>query len=176
MCCANFIREALCGIPVYMVLALVATDWYTFVIVLSTSKNGQNKCFSAHCVCTSEMYQDNPYSARALFHWVMVSVFIVVVPLLVVSYIRAWCTNTTVEDNPPHLGDIMDDGEDTSPLAPSRDTARGDSENPGPAVPRCRKCLGPKPARAHHCSICGKCVLKMDHHCQFLRIYCHGLS
>mmetsp|Transcript_6447 Transcript_6447/g.23958 ORF Transcript_6447/g.23958 Transcript_6447/m.23958 type:complete len:308 (-) Transcript_6447:1067-1990(-) len=29
----------------------------------------------------------------------------------------------------------------------------------------CRKCNQWKPERAHHCSVCGKCVLKMDHHC-----------
>lgn len=29
----------------------------------------------------------------------------------------------------------------------------------------CKKCIGPKPARTHHCSVCRKCVLKMDHHC-----------
>lgn len=25
----------------------------------------------------------------------------------------------------------------------------------------CRKCWAPKPERAHHCSVCGRCVLKM---------------
>eukprot|EP01028_Stygiella_incarcerata_P011379 TRINITY_DN642_c0_g1_i1.p1 TRINITY_DN642_c0_g1~~TRINITY_DN642_c0_g1_i1.p1 ORF type:complete len:189 (+),score=35.66 TRINITY_DN642_c0_g1_i1:628-1194(+) len=29
----------------------------------------------------------------------------------------------------------------------------------------CRICLLEKPDRAHHCSSCGRCVLKMDHHC-----------
>lgn len=29
----------------------------------------------------------------------------------------------------------------------------------------CKKCITPKPARTHHCSICDKCILKMDHHC-----------
>ncbi|KAM9701980.1 palmitoyltransferase ZDHHC16 isoform 4-T4 [Dama dama] len=32
----------------------------------------------------------------------------------------------------------------------------------------CKKCINPKPARTHHCSICNRCVLKMDHHCRIL--------
>lgn len=30
----------------------------------------------------------------------------------------------------------------------------------------CRKCISPKPSRTHHCSICNRCYLKMDHHCR----------
>ncbi|KAL7857287.1 hypothetical protein SRHO_G00161860 [Serrasalmus rhombeus] len=37
-----------------------------------------------------------------------------------------------------------------------------------PTVTICKKCIVPKPARTHHCSICNKCVLKMDHHCPWL--------
>lgn len=36
------------------------------------------------------------------------------------------------------------------------------------AVSICKKCIKPKPPRTHHCSICNKCVLKMDHHCPWL--------
>jgi len=36
------------------------------------------------------------------------------------------------------------------------------------AVSICKKCIAPKPPRAHHCSVCNKCVLKMDHHCPWL--------
>lgn len=32
----------------------------------------------------------------------------------------------------------------------------------------CRKCEKPKPKRAHHCSICKKCILGMDHHCPWV--------
>jgi len=32
----------------------------------------------------------------------------------------------------------------------------------------CKKCIAPKPPRSHHCSICNKCILKMDHHCPWL--------
>nr|OQO30245.1 hypothetical protein B0A51_01793 [Rachicladosporium sp. CCFEE 5018] len=38
----------------------------------------------------------------------------------------------------------------------------------------CKKCQTLKPDRSHHCSSCGKCVLKMDHHCPWL-VTCAGL-
>lgn len=38
----------------------------------------------------------------------------------------------------------------------------------------CKKCQSPKPDRAHHCSTCKRCVLKMDHHCPWLAT-CVGL-
>ena len=38
----------------------------------------------------------------------------------------------------------------------------------------CKKCQTPKPDRAHHCSTCKRCVLKMDHHCPWLAT-CVGL-
>ncbi|XP_077406493.1 palmitoyltransferase ZDHHC16B [Vanacampus margaritifer] len=37
-----------------------------------------------------------------------------------------------------------------------------------PSVSICKKCINPKPARTHHCSICNTCILKMDHHCPWL--------
>ncbi|XP_030573604.1 palmitoyltransferase ZDHHC16 [Drosophila novamexicana] len=36
------------------------------------------------------------------------------------------------------------------------------------AVSMCTKCISPKPPRTHHCSVCNRCILKMDHHCPWL--------
>ena len=38
----------------------------------------------------------------------------------------------------------------------------------------CKKCNAPKPPRTHHCSVCERCVLKMDHHCPWMN-NCIGL-
>jgi len=32
----------------------------------------------------------------------------------------------------------------------------------------CKKCLAPRPERAHHCLICEICVMRMDHHCPWI--------
>lgn len=32
----------------------------------------------------------------------------------------------------------------------------------------CKKCNQEKPLRAHHCSVCNVCVLRMDHHCPWI--------
>ena len=38
-----------------------------------------------------------------------------------------------------------------------------------PAVPSCAQCsFSYKPERAHHCSVCRRCVYKMDHHCPWV--------
>ncbi|KAG0310698.1 hypothetical protein BGZ97_012399 [Linnemannia gamsii] len=34
--------------------------------------------------------------------------------------------------------------------------------------PTCKRCHLPKPERAHHCSVCKKCVLRYDHHCPWI--------
>ncbi|KAK2959393.1 putative Palmitoyltransferase pfa3 [Blattamonas nauphoetae] len=31
----------------------------------------------------------------------------------------------------------------------------------------CEKCQSVRPDRAHHCSICKRCIMRMDHHCPF---------
>lgn len=38
----------------------------------------------------------------------------------------------------------------------------------------CSKCKLPKPDRAHHCRVCNRCILRMDHHCPWLASSCVG--
>lgn len=38
-------------------------------------------------------------------------------------------------------------------------------KDPNAMYVTCMKCHKPKPERAHHCRVCNRCVLRMDHHC-----------
>jgi len=48
------------------------------------------------------------------------------------------------------------------------DAERIESEGSAERHRFCRKCRVPKPARTHHCSVCNRCVMKMDHHCPWV--------
>ncbi|KAK8487286.1 hypothetical protein V6N11_012790 [Hibiscus sabdariffa] len=47
------------------------------------------------------------------------------------------------------------------------------SDSSNQRIRYCRKCNQLKPPRCHHCSVCGRCVLKMDHHCVWV-VNCVG--
>jgi len=91
------------------------------------------------------------YEKQPTFCTIITLLFVPAIVMLVTSYLRTVFTSSAVADNPPprHL-----------------DTG---------AVLRCRRCSSLKPIRAHHCSICQKCVLKMDHHCPWVA-NCVGFS
>ncbi|KAI8430960.1 hypothetical protein MSG28_001064 [Choristoneura fumiferana] len=41
----------------------------------------------------------------------------------------------------------------------------------GQVIFKCTKCCSIKPERAHHCSVCQRCIRKMDHHCPWMIVY-----
>lgn len=42
------------------------------------------------------------------------------------------------------------------------------SQMPNNVVYKCTECCSVKPERAHHCSVCKRCIRKMDHHCPWV--------
>ncbi|XKL66173.1 hypothetical protein PGB90_009593 [Kerria lacca] len=48
------------------------------------------------------------------------------------------------------------------------DTFTPDGLRNGQLVFKCPKCCSFKPERAHHCSVCQRCIRKMDHHCPWV--------
>ena len=56
--------------------------------------------------------------------------------------------------------------DDTKQLIDERDDENEEVYPEEFGIRTCKTCSSIKPYRSHHCSICDRCVLKMDHHCR----------
>ncbi|KAI3321970.1 palmitoyltransferase PFA3 [Xylariaceae sp. AK1471] len=82
-----------------------------------------------------------------------------------------WCYTTAVFTDPGSTTNSM--GYSTLPTNATPNASSFTVKSNG-ELRFCKKCQARKPDRAHHCSTCRRCVLKMDHHCPWLAT-CIGL-
>ena len=85
--------------------------------------------------------------------------------LIMVSHARCMCGDSGhVPPNP----DAVQEHEEELALLRAAKEADPDYRSPVPPRRWCKKCQNWKPraSQAHHCSLCNKCVRKMDHHCK----------
>ncbi|CEM11496.1 unnamed protein product [Vitrella brassicaformis CCMP3155] len=61
---------------------------------------------------------------------------------------------------------LTDPGAIAKPTPDSENKELESQDNSG--MRRCLKCGGIKPFRAHHCSVCQRCIMLMDHHCPWV--------
>ncbi|KAH9897747.1 palmitoyltransferase PFA4 [Cubamyces lactineus] len=113
-------------------------------------------CLIAFIAYSSQIFVIWPWYGRELSIELLQLLvpFNILVGLLLWNY--AMCVRTDPGGVPPHWRpDINDeDGYEVKKLTRS---------------PRyCRTCQNYKPPRAHHCSQCKRCVLRMDHHCPWV--------
>ncbi|KAM3458943.1 hypothetical protein MY3296_000090 [Beauveria thailandica] len=83
-----------------------------------------------------------------------------------------WCYTVAVFTPPGST--TTTDGYGMLPTAQTNRPATSFTVKSNGEVRFCKKCQARKPDRAHHCSTCKRCVLKMDHHCPWLAT-CVGL-
>lgn len=101
-------------------------------------------------------------SLRGMFHMVIFNT------LCILTMYTHWKAMTTDPGAVPKDARPLptDDQEFDPEAAASRST---------PYKKFCRRCKAFKPKRAHHCSICERCIVKMDHHCPWVN-NCVGIG
>ncbi|XP_047510787.1 palmitoyltransferase ZDHHC2-like isoform X3 [Pieris napi] len=151
--CNMYCWRALKWIPVLLIVSIVTWSYYAYVLQL--------------CIFTIEST-------------VQQCVYLVLYHILFIMF--AWSYWRTIFADIKSIPDKYKLPEEELEKLLSADTEEGQRtvlENYAkdlPIVTRtmsgsvryCNRCVLVKPDRAHHCSICARCVLKMDHHCPWV--------
>ena len=167
--CARRCERTCCSIATYFPLAFIygLTTWAIWVEAGIGFTNGLTRWSSGASLClVLEMDADEDCSSGPITSILGILLY----GLLNWSY-------TTAVFTPP--GSPLDQsgsaGYASLPTQepPHRDISSFTVKSTG-ELRFCKKCQARKPDRSHHCSTCGRCVLKMDHHCPWLAT-CVGL-
>ncbi|KAK9761401.1 palmitoyltransferase for Vac8p [Basidiobolus ranarum] len=132
-------------------------------------------------VCSYIIDQNTPLGVFYLF------IYHILLVLFVWSYLKCVFTKPGYPtQSPPDLAPLpTETGEGSSFQVETSESLNLNDSNLTELLPRtkengtitvkndgtkrfCRKCRVEKPDRAHHCSVCQECVLKMDHHCPWV--------
>jgi palmitoyltransferase ZDHHC3/7/25 len=99
--------------------------------------------------------------------------FTTIAILAVASHFKAMTTDPgavppDAEPIPDHMGESNPFHESMTPGVELKEPLV-----PLPKRPKriCRRCNSYKPDRAHHCSVCNRCIIKMDHHCPWYVVF-----
>ncbi|XP_049885690.1 palmitoyltransferase ZDHHC20-B-like isoform X1 [Pectinophora gossypiella] len=151
--CNMMCWKAFKWIPVLLIVSIVAWSYYAYVIQL--------------CVFT-------------ITSTVQQCVYLILFHILLFMFIWSYWRTIFAEIKPvPDKYKLPEAELEKLLSAESEDAQRSVLENFAhdlPIVTRtmsgsvryCNRCVLIKPDRAHHCSICARCVLKMDHHCPWV--------
>lgn len=140
------------SIMILMVLAIVGVTYYAIVLTNygpALFEGGMDSVIAL--------------AVLILFHGLLV--------MLIWSYFVAVLTDPG--SVPPNWRPVLDEESGEIDALNGSEFSALQSDQSNQDIRFCRKCTQLKPPRCHHCSVCGRCVLKMDHHCVWI-VNCVG--
>ena len=103
-------------------------------------------CFADYVVCNALL---SPWLGDSLQYHLVKWSFLIISFLAMISHCRTMLTDP---------GAVPHEYQPNTLLANEQ----------GNSLAMCSRCNGFKPPRAHHCSQCDRCIMKMDHHCPWV--------